>query len=116
MDIASAIASIVAIVSATGVGKVWVNQNADRKRCQENEKALHDRVMSLEIKNDIGFPMWRKSFDGTYTFVNAEYVRMILMPFGKSANDIVGKKDQDVAEFNPTLKDILRHLDETACV
>lgn len=95
----------------------------EHQACSEALKAsgnelqeIRLRVVVLEMKNDLGFPMWRKSQEGRYLWANPEYVRRVLAPLHLNINGIYGKTDDEIPEFSAELRSDLVRLDNEAAV
>lgn len=124
MDITSI---LVAVIGSGGVfGYVTNREKAHHKKiseleehnkkCDSENNEIKRRLMSLEISGDTGWATWRKTSNGIYIYVNAEYVRLILAPFGKTSIDILNKRDEEIDFFNPEIVAIHKELDRRACL
>jgi hypothetical protein len=74
------------------------------KECKENIRTiamelddLKGKVLVLEnVHNEIPFPMWLKSIDGTLISFNNQYYEVILKPLGITQREAIGKKDVEL--------------------
>lgn len=135
IDLNTIIAAITAISGTGAVGALYKVFTDRSKRVDEKLAAMrieHDncakalfasntelvdlrlRVLVLEMKNDIGFPMWKKTQEGRYLWANPEFARRVLAPLKLNVQAIYGKRDDEILEFAPFVSLLLKLDDEAA--
>ena len=83
---------------------------------EKENKELENRVRLLEgsSSEDLPFPMWHKDMAGNYIWVNQKFINSFLIPLGKSPEDIINKRDEDI--WNVETSRLLKEIDGMALV
>lgn len=83
---------------------------------EKENKELENRVRLLEgsSSEDLPFPMWHKDMNGHYIWINQKFINSFLIPLGKSPEDIINKRDEDV--WNSDTSRLLTEIDGMALI
>ena len=83
---------------------------------EKENKELENRVRLLEgsSSEDLPFPMWHKDLSGNYIWVNQKFINSFLIPLGKSPDDIINHKDEDI--WSPETSLLFKEIDNAALI